>query len=493
MTFALHYRRLCAPIALAAVLVLGVWTGLRAMDYGDGFDERNLLAPAVQGRFLPGWYNYPSLSYYVALATVLPDRIAAQAPKAAITQSQIIRARVVFDLLSLLSVVWIYLTARRWSGSSGPSVAAAAFLGLSWEVAYHCRWTAPDTLMMQFAALTLLAVCVSRDSERPGRWLLAAAVAAGLGCGTKYPGGLLFVHPAIAAFLLRRQVPRRILIAVPLAFVLAILAATPALVVSPLAVLTDIRFEMSHYGSGAHGGYSIGPGLEHGVALLRYLCLAAMSPYRPIAFLAALGACFGAVQMLRTDRAWGIALVSFPVLYILYFALQRVMIVRNYVVLMPYLALFAAVGLYQALKLVPHRSLLTKLSLVVVTALFLINAQWLVSSSSSIVHHRPDLDAGCVRSFMAEAPDTRLSPRVAALVPDLLAHRPAPGPSALSLVYLKEVRDRPRWKANRPGLYRVLDGGPNDVNFDYYPSWKGLDRVVITNVREAAELGVKLR
>ena len=63
-------RWLGGPLALVLILILGVWTGVRGMEYGPGFDELKLLNPALRGQPLPGWYNYPSFPYYVTVGAV---------------------------------------------------------------------------------------------------------------------------------------------------------------------------------------------------------------------------------------------------------------------------------------------------------------------------------------------------------------------------------------------------------------------------------------
>jgi hypothetical protein len=49
------------------------------------------------------------------------------------------------------------------------------------------------------------------------------------------------------------------------------------------------------------------------------------------------------------------------------------------------------------------------------------------------------------------------------------------------------------WPSNRWRYYTLLDAGPHEVNFDYYPDWIGYDRVVILPARKALELGVPLQ
>jgi 4-amino-4-deoxy-L-arabinose transferase-like glycosyltransferase len=100
----------------------------------------------------------------------------------------LLRVRTVFLLITSLSVLWVYLIVLHWRGSWVEALLASAFLALSWEVAYHLRWIAADGILMQFGALTFL-FTLRASLKRHGRlWLQLAAAAAGLACGTKYPG-----------------------------------------------------------------------------------------------------------------------------------------------------------------------------------------------------------------------------------------------------------------------------------------------------------------
>ena len=45
------------------------------------------------------------------------------------------------------------------------------------------------------------------------------------------------------------------------------------------------------------------------------------------------------------------------------------------------------------------------------------------------------------------------------------------------------------WRANRLN-YTERWFGPYEVNFDYYPSWEGNDRILVMNRADAVMLGV---
>jgi 4-amino-4-deoxy-L-arabinose transferase-like glycosyltransferase len=93
------------------------------------------------------------------------------------------------------------LIVMTWRKAPVEAFLASSFFALSWEVAYHSRWIATDGILMQFGTLTILLCLASYHSKRKQGIASLAAVAAGLGFGTKYPGGLLIV-PVIATIIL---------------------------------------------------------------------------------------------------------------------------------------------------------------------------------------------------------------------------------------------------------------------------------------------------
>jgi 4-amino-4-deoxy-L-arabinose transferase-like glycosyltransferase len=228
-----HLRHLC----VLPVFAIALLTGLRGLDYGSHFDEHVLFKGAKQmfnsGLFLPRWYGYPTFSFYVALLPSLKyvasyqDELDANnvlqlgesyregLPKNTLqgaptlfhvlsthvdSHEYLLNARAIALTISLLSIFWVYLAVWNWRKSWGESLLAASLLGFSWEMAYHARWFVPDSMMMQFVALTLMLLSYAHTRSDPRFWLKCAAAAAGLACGTKYTGGILLV-PIIVSLL----------------------------------------------------------------------------------------------------------------------------------------------------------------------------------------------------------------------------------------------------------------------------------------------------
>ena len=58
-----------------------LWTGARGIDYGEHWDEgfqvQLVQRSVAEETLLPGWYNYPSVTYWLALASLSPEALSA--------------------------------------------------------------------------------------------------------------------------------------------------------------------------------------------------------------------------------------------------------------------------------------------------------------------------------------------------------------------------------------------------------------------------------
>jgi hypothetical protein len=219
--------------------------------------------------------------------------------------------------------------------------------------------------------------------------------------------------------------------------------------------------------------------------VLEYFALAVGSPYPGIAAAAFACAVAGAVALVRSSRTTAAVVLSFPAAYLAFFCLYPVMIPRNYLVLVPFFAVLVARGGATLLDRVPWRPVCAALGAAAVAAL-LANAAWLALAAASIRDHRDHPPLRPVLAWVRDHPDTRFA--VSAGLRRAL--------SRTALAGLPNVVDGPPWQADRaiflaseqyarvlgarPG-FRLTDTwfGPYEVNFDFYPSWLGSDRVVV--------------
>jgi hypothetical protein len=486
------------PVLL--LFALAVATGLWGLDFGVHWDERPAHVERVrylieQGTWLPDNYNYPSLNQAFGLLALAPELLRSETRsrdallEVLAGEAYLLRYRALLLVVCSLGVAWVYALLLAWRGSRLEAFAGAGALGLSWELAYHSRFVATDALLAQFGALTALG-CVrglGGDGRSARAWLAFAAVAAGLGCGSKYPGGALLV-PVLAAGALRgdaRGAPAQVRRAAILAgiFAATYLATTPGTVLRFEEFAAWIGFVTRHYAAASHFGFNVEPGLPHLAKILEYLGTVAFSHFTPIALAFAGLAVIGVAATFRDSWRLGAVLVSFPVVYLAYFSSQGVLIVRNLLVVLPFLAVLAARGFGFACERA-RRPLLRRTLAAAALAALAGNAVWLAVAAETIASRR-DHDRWVAQA--AAYVDAR--PRLAfALSPRLerqLARRgPLPtnaadlGAADRVLFYSREPEGWLAWPANEPRQTRTWFG-PFEVNFDYYPVWRGQQRIVV--------------
>jgi 4-amino-4-deoxy-L-arabinose transferase-like glycosyltransferase len=534
MTFAVNkseqpHLRSCARLlrhasVLLPLLIL-VGTGLRGLDFGLHWDERPWQIGPVKemvrsGTLLPEYYNYPSFDYWLNLLVLAPDagssRIAGESfrghlLRALDSPAYLMRLRTVYLVITSLSLVWVYLLVLQRRGSWLEALLAASLVACSWEVAYHLRWVATDGMLMQFAALTVLLAAHALRSRRDS-WLIAAAAVAGLGCGTKYPGGLLVLPVVLAGFFgaagcTPREKAVRFIKLVTV-FALVYLAVTPATILQPVKFADGVLYEIQHYGTG-HGGHTVGRGLEHAWRMLAYFATVLFSPYFPIALLMFALATIGTARMIAQDWRQGAVFMVFPVFYMLYFSTQGTMVVRNLLAVAPFWAVAAARGAGMVGEFLgcnrdepaaqlPRAALARGVWAGLLCGALGLNAWWLIVSAESIVARHTDRFVREAAEYVRAHPGTKflLSPRIkrdAAVVgPPLDNVTVDPGEADAFVLYAREgMRRWHDWPANRRGLTQACFG-PREVNFDMYPNWWGDDRIVVINRRRAKEMGLRI-
>jgi hypothetical protein len=468
-----------------ATSAVALRSGLRGIDFGTHWDE-GLHLSAVQhsaatGNLLPERYLYPSFTHAVMLA-VAADRFSLEQTR---TPPFKLRARTVLLLLSFttLLAVWGLATTLGWGAPT--AALSVCLLASSWEFVYHSRWIAPDMLLAPFALLSLIAALRG--------WWTVSAVAAGLCCGVKYPGGLALFTGWLALLLYHWQRPVAWVksAAVYTAFfALAYFATTPGTLLEPAAFVKDLQVQVGVYSSG-HFGYSVPVGPVHLGRMLNYLAQVALSPYRLVALSLGCLALFGLVEQWRRDRRQTLLLIALPIGWLLFFSLLKVMIVRNIQVVVPYLAVFAARGAWLlGQRLGPKWG--PRFVGGLCTLAVAINLAWLWPAPLSPVG---------LGSQVGELIQARREQKVwisPASRRALLAEGKTPPPSverakAERLVFIlpsEPGAELHRLRANKPGRYATARAGSREANLDYYPTWTGDDRPVSMTAEQARIDGV---
>lgn len=519
------WRRWCALLtssrgrahaALAVILAVALHAGLEGIDFGHHWDEPERIGTLIhaveRGELLPSWYHYPSVVHDLIVLSAAPELLGADLPASAADASPgmtaltgllkshafLLRTRRLFFTLALLSVVATYALVLRARARPFEAVVAAGLVGLSWEFGYHARWIAPDALTAVSAAVVLHALERAAAPRAHIAWLAFAAAAAGVACGTKYPSGLLLLPVIVAAARAGRGRWRPTLGYAGLGilvFVMAYLITTPGTLMQHGIFLADVQFEMQHYRTGHGGGHTIVPGLPHIAAEVEYLSLVALSPYEPIAALFSVLALAGAVWLSRRERWRAALLLSFPLAYVGYMGTQSVMMARNLLVVVPFLAVLSARGAGLCYEAAGRLSRGRTGVVLATAALFSCNGAWLISAARSI--ETPPDAARELLAFLARESDVPCA--VTRRVRLALERDGAPLPASVTDVkernpqwvafYSSEVRNKNLWVANRHD-YTVKTFGPREVDFNYYPSWLGSDRIVLMRIDDARSLRV---
>jgi hypothetical protein len=506
---------------VALPLFLFIFTGLRGIDFGFHWDEKeHQLDPArtmiKTGVLLPRAYIYPSLNRVITLVPVLPTAVKALSDdkkSAADVQAAILKnmdrarypleVRAAFMVTASLAIVWLYLLILSWRQSLAEALIGASLMGLSWEFAYHARWTASDCIVAQFGALALLFAMRFRMRPRRPIWLFLGAAAAGLAAGSKYPGAILILPVLIAAFQSERgpgslkRIARRY-IQLFACFSIVYLMTTPGTLLDPVKFFADLKLARVTYKTGWHG-YTVTAGLPHFIGNLGYLALSFFSHYKALASLLFGASLYGLYRLTRDSIGDAAVVAVTPLLYLAYFSFgQGVMVVRNLLLLGPFLALLAARGIMDLFRLLRWRALKIAAG-VALAGIFIVNGAWLVRSAETIRERgRANYVAQAVEYMRARPGDSFfVSKRV--LDAARAAHLDLPpnvvsGTGKASHVVIYAKADGPghrKWKANDPWL-TVAVFGPNEVNSNYYATWRGDDRVFVMTTSKALERGVPM-
>jgi hypothetical protein len=503
------WKYVLAAVPLVVLWAVFVLCGWRGVDFGTHWDEHLLIDRVFEGlkegRLLPRYYEYPSVSYdliFLAFGRKVIAYTLQHFPtslravyvfwkdlSASLVTINVVKfflsARKVFVVVASLSLVWVYLLVYWWRKSFVEATVAAAVLAASWEFGYHARWVVPDAVMAQFGILTMLCLYLALHGQRWDFWIKTAAFLAGVTFATKYPGGLIVV-PVLAACFVQKGIHRPLyLLRVVLFFILGIYIVAPGLFWDVTTALDGITVEFVQYTYAGLRGYTVTPGLPHLVQMLVYLLGVAFSHYLPIALLLSVLFGVGVLRVTREKSAFGILMGGFALLYVLYFSTVTVMTVRNIMIILPIMAVFIARGAAGVWSWIPWRAG-KYAGAVLLAGCLAVNLFWLVSASRTIGMGQRE-QAQQVVEYLQQHPGQRfwVSPRVLEMLD--AASEPAPknivadtGQADRFVFNTDDVslKGITYWDANHID-YTDFVTGPYEVNFDFYPTWSGRNRVVV--------------
>ena len=494
-------------ILLGVSLIYVGILGVISTDFGRHWDEPriiNSVANSVEtGLLLPRWYNYPSLSYDIALITSIPQAILKvmrvesglkrdKVMEYLLSPSFKFHLRSVFFLLSICSGLTIYFFVRSLSGSEWIGLFSALALISSWEFIYHARWIAPDSILAFLISCSLASqyhILTTKCHRKRFFWIVISAALAGQCIGTKYTGGIVFVPLLFAIGLAHKTEPHMskttllVLTSILIAAVIFVVT-TPGSILEPERFLRQVLFEIRHYSMG-HRGYTVAAGMDHLSKMLIYLFLVTPSKIAASAVTASTLALIGIVFVVRRQPRIAVWLLSVPILYICYMSLQSVMIVRNYLLLLPYLSVFTSLGLFVLIRATRNKYPLWFLILGFSIFFLFYNLSMVTKSSLSIFSQSAPPPRVVLETHITASPKTifYLSPASCDLFEAGSTERYTNVTNRFEasdrLIFLSsEVINLKLYKANVPGRYRTVWSQMEEVNWDYYPSWLGNYRIL---------------
>ncbi|BAP55314.1 hypothetical protein THII_1017 [Thioploca ingrica] len=506
---------------LPLVLLLGLFgvTGILGVDFGHQWDEpiflTSLKISLETGVFLPHSYIYPSVSYDLSLLGIVPDIIGYYLVNpeptvgglnkylvdSANSHDFLLRLRVLFLLVSSLTIIWTYLTVISWRKNSLEALLAAALVGLSWEVAYHSRWIAPNVIMAQFGMMTIMLLffaAKAQNNQNKRFWLRLAAVAAALACATKYQAGLFLLPVWMGTLFFTRTFKIKFIVIVETFFIfgLAYYIVSPGTFLEAYQSIQHLKLVALIYNEAGHAGYTTHSGLEHLHLMANYFALVIFSKYSLISLFFFMMSIVGTIYLIKERKIISWVALGFPILYILYLSLQiKVMIVRNLVVLIPFFAIFAARGVFVLQNRFFNKNSLFRAGFATfIITLLLINTFWLIQSTASIVNRHKTNYIQQLAEFIEGNQDKRFLVSTQVLndlsslhgkIPSLVTN--VPEQAEIAVFYSSEVSNWNAWTANQFN-YTLTWFGPDEVNFNYYPSWAGDRRIVVMSVDKLQNL-----
>lgn len=538
-------RRACA-IAAWSIVVFSTANAAVGIDYGRHWDEwahvqgitrcLERLSLFPQSYYYNGFYFYPG---FLAIAihdheriVGIPHEILSRSatvefnperfPTLRYVQHDLPRwvesndykllTRRIFIALSLPAILWIfYAFARLFRDRWPDALAAAAFIGLSWEVVTTSRHIAVDAPLMQFTALQMLALAFARRPRGPVGYLvamIASGVAAGFAAGSKTTGVIAVVVSLVATFTFpcpwsRLRVRLAVACAVLVAFFTAFFVSTPQDFIDPIRYFAFTLFSKLDYNSVGPGyPYYVDAPFEHWGRLALYLLTAVPSYF--IVPAAALS-----LVVLRGFHAWWKqdwrSLVPWLVWLALYlFVLRdvRLLQIRNNMMLVPMFAIAFGVGVASLRDLLLARvhRLAHHGFVAVLVGIFALNAGWIVYTAWTI----PNTTRETIRRDAAEYVKgslrrARVSPRVRDALSDALQGftcRPAAARAEPGTSVLLYFDDHPatQWLANRQNFVDRTFASM-EINYDWYSTWRGRfehDRIIALPVEHAAEMSLDM-
>lgn len=480
------------PVVLYSILILN---GVLGVDFGIHFDEGYFISQAADaintGVLLPAKYAYPSFCYFVTLSAAEIYKVIFNIENASVLNKDHdfkIYLRIIFLMISSLTVFWVYWLTLKVSKNYLTALIAGLIILSSFEFGYHSRWAVTDTVAVQFAILSSLILFLGLDRNKT---IILSSLIAGVAMGTKYTAGIISIN--ILFFILIESGLRKAdlmktfkeLLLFIIIFFTGLIITTPGVILDNEKFMQDIFVQKNMYSSEGHIGHTVQAGLNHFFKIYEYIIFELFSKNSIVSLSIFLFSIVGFIWVL-VKKKWllsGLLVTMF--IYIYYLSIFKVMIVRNILYVLPFFAVFVSLGFYCLLTVIQNRKikyLFTTLILITLSysCLNIFSASLTIRNKSKINSPKE------LYNYLKQNSDKHFvfSKKVLPLVgPDFKNTRPSQ--DSYLVFYLKEIPFY-NYTANiRNQFINVI--GMEDININYYPTWSGDDRILIMKYCYATE------
>lgn len=530
--------RYCGWLVLIGGAACFFATGAMGINFGREWDEPVQIAlinnTIKTGMFLPirtlphsAFLNYGSFMYDIEVLASLPTILRNMASGAPVNAHHfLISVRLVDLAITGIGGWFVFLTTRRRATAAASGCAAAIYF-LSWQLAYHARYIAPDSLLASSAAFGMYAYASAYDAQRLSLRGYLPAISAAIATGILWDG--LIVTLPIGLIILvywRRHMLRgwkvvKFSAASLGIFVLLTILITPGIAILPRNLYTDIQFQSFQYHStnqwGFHGAYPyIILGRLHYLAdLLRYVFLDLPSTYPVVSILVSLLAAAGVLRMLRRSFMFSTGLLLPFLCYFLYLGTVTAFLVRNFLLFLPPLAVFAGFGIHAVVTLLSEwngpralRYAAVGLLAMALGAAGVSNAIWLRRSAVSIENTSVKSTVSSLAGWMRSQPTTTFALSAQVREEFSLARVAIPTDGLVGRANSTTVDDVFLYSQIDPGPLSVkkwpghcgntfVTFGPQQTDFNCYPSWSyrqgnAIEVLVVTS-RQLRAMGLTPR
>lgn len=354
-------------VFLLLILSASLWLRWPTLSEGKPFfydeDEAhhfNRLANMVKNHTLnPEYFHKPSLHFYLRMPAVVLGYLADQSLDATPglqnirTRDQhglaryafywshprvVMAARAVSLILTMLSVLMVYVVSRQLGLRDLPALGAAALFSASPELFHYSSFIGVDVPLLFFALLSTAAALHIRHS--PGIAKLAVVgVLSGLAVSSKYNGVPIALLPLLLVIQAGTLRQRGHLITALLSPVAGFFIGSPYILLSFPLFYQQLSYEVWHYAIAGHEGHTAERGLPQVLHYGRWLMSDGIGSTATVLSLV------GIIVLTRTSRRTAVLFLLFPILFFLLMCAQRANFVRNMVPILPFVAILSAVPL----------------------------------------------------------------------------------------------------------------------------------------------------